>query len=644
MGGANSFYAILAVCGFLSAVWAAAKLARLLSVSSIVLEMATGMILSPVVIGLLPEEYSVCEHSKFDSGKCEEEDKGQLYIAEQGYTYCDCEAYEAADLLTEGWSCDTHSGVWTDTTARRLLDVDDGFHRHPDHERLTAKAARKLNRRLASSSHEGETEYDNYGECLEKNCEQVLAEHCAETPEIFSLAGQMGVALMIFESGMHFDYEKGYKVGGRAVLIAIVGTVGPLVTGALLSLAFGYDFRYDGIAVGTALAPTSVGIALKLLHEARQLQTDHGQIIITAAFVDDILSLILFNLVFSLADGFDLMNVVIKPVLGVVFMILAASLGKSFWPWVFAKIENEVDKFEEFNSESKVQEMLLRFSSLEVKDAIVFLCQMILLVGYAVITNLCGTHLWGCFIAGMSFAQVDHAHHIWVCQTKRLTVWMLRLFFACSVAFTIPLDQLFNVKAVWQGSILGLGPCILTKVLCGVFMGPSRWVIGWAMVGRAEFAYLIAQMAFASNMMEADVYSMTIWALLWATIAAPFIFRKVLEMYGKAHLTPPTDEEEEAMFNDPAYMKIAEGLTDLYTTPTPRRSVSTLRTLSGNSIGSRQMSGGRQMSGSRQMSANRHETIPERNATAEVGVQTIGEQGQAGEGEINSDAAGSVHL
>ena len=43
-------------------------------------------------------------------------------------------------------------------------------------------------------------------------------------------------------------------------------------------------------------------------------------------------------------------------------------------------------------------------------------------------------------------------------------------------------------------------------------MGPPRWVIGWAMVGRAEFAYLIAQMAFASNMMEADVYSMTIWA------------------------------------------------------------------------------------------------------------------------------------
>ena len=40
------------------------------------------------------------------------------------------------------------------------------------------------------------------------------------------------------------------------------------------------------------------------------------------------------------------------------------------------------------------------------------------------------------------------------------------------------------------GAIMGIGPCILTKVVCAFFMGDARWVIGWAMVGRAEFAYL----------------------------------------------------------------------------------------------------------------------------------------------------------
>merc|ERR1712136_248399 len=214
---------------------------------------------------------------------------------------------------------------------------------------------------------------------------------------VFSLVGQIGVALMIFESGMHFDFEKSRTVGGRAVAVAIAGTLLPLVSGAALTVAFGYTLMYEGIAAGTALAPTSVGIALTLLHEAKQLQTDHGQVIIAAAFVDDILSLILFNFVFSLADGFSIMEVVVKPVLGITFMIVTALLGISFWPSLFAKVDAKLDTFEENHPDSKVQDILFRFSSLETKDAAMFLCQMVLLIGYACVTNLCGTHLSGCF-------------------------------------------------------------------------------------------------------------------------------------------------------------------------------------------------------------------------------------------------------
>eukprot|EP00446_Apocalathium_sp_SHHI-4_P027518 CAMPEP_0177238016 /NCGR_PEP_ID=MMETSP0367-20130122/46305_1 /TAXON_ID=447022 ORGANISM="Scrippsiella hangoei-like, Strain SHHI-4" /NCGR_SAMPLE_ID=MMETSP0367 /ASSEMBLY_ACC=CAM_ASM_000362 /LENGTH=84 /DNA_ID=CAMNT_0018689049 /DNA_START=1 /DNA_END=255 /DNA_ORIENTATION=+ len=62
-------------------------------------------------------------------------------------------------------------------------------------------------------------------------------------------------------------------------------------------------------------------------------------------------------------------------------------------------------------------------------------------------------------------------------------------------------------------------------------MGDAKFVIGWAMVGRAEFAYLIAQMAVSADMMDKDTFSIVIWALLYATVFAPFIFRKVLARY-----------------------------------------------------------------------------------------------------------------
>jgi len=169
---------------------------------------------------------------------------------------------------------------------------------------------------------------------------------------------------------------------------------------------------------------------------------------------------------------------------------------------------------------------------------VLFFLMFALLLIYAVITHFLGTHLWGCFVAGMSFATLDpphHAHHVWVRQTKRVTSWMIRIFFACTVAFSIPISQLLSVEALWKGSIMGVVACIMTKVLCAPFMGEARWVIGWAMVGRAEFAYLIAQMAAASNMLDEEMFSIVIWALLWATVVAPFVFRLVLNRYVKRH-------------------------------------------------------------------------------------------------------------
>merc|ERR1712048_547765 len=71
------------------------------------------------------------------------------------------------------------------------------------------------------------------------------------------------------------------------------------------------------------------------------------------------------------------------------------------------------------------------------------------------------------------------------------------------------------------------------KVFCALFMGDARWVIGWGMCGRAEFAYLIAQMALSTMLMSEEVFSICIWSLLWATLIAPLVFKKVLDMYTK---------------------------------------------------------------------------------------------------------------
>ena len=64
---------------------------------------------------------------------------------------------------------------------------------------------------------------------------------------------------------MHINFEKVGQIGGKALVVAIIGTAAPLVVGMLLVAAFFPGQMYpDGFAAGCALAPTSVSISIKM--------------------------------------------------------------------------------------------------------------------------------------------------------------------------------------------------------------------------------------------------------------------------------------------------------------------------------------------------------------------------------------------
>mmetsp|Transcript_29418 Transcript_29418/g.68371 ORF Transcript_29418/g.68371 Transcript_29418/m.68371 type:complete len:657 (+) Transcript_29418:76-2046(+) len=573
MGGASSYYAMLSICAFLCATWGASKFSRLIGISSIVLEITTGVVLGPKVVGLIVEEYAVCEHAAFSDCSvplnaeqlAKDGRLGEYYVSkfntdefcahylheshghgageghsEGGHNEGEHSELHGQEGHTEGHGGESHGAVHNESSLHEGAGShQDGTHNehgdtlgehsstHEEHAHEGDHGSDGHTRRLSG----GNVHYESFSECLSKTCEIDVNHHCGLTPDVFTLIGHAGVALMIFESGMHFDFEQAKVVGVPACIVAVVGTILPLVVGSALMVAFGRPLMPQGVSAGTALAPTSVGIALRLLGEAGVLQQQFGQAIITAAFVDDILSLVLFNVLFSLGGEFDLFKVVLAPIIGIAFMLFAMGLAVKFWPTVINRIIIPQAP------ESRETAGLTGWRRIRLEqDELLFLLQIVFVVAFSLITHLLGTHLWGCFIAGMSFACLDpphHAHHVWVKQTKRVTTWMVRIFFSATVAFSIPVAKLLSISAFWKGSIMGIFACILTKVVCAPFMGPARWVIGWAMVGRAEFAYLIAQMALSGNMLDQESFSIVIWALLYATIFAPFIFRYLLNRYVK---------------------------------------------------------------------------------------------------------------
>merc|ERR1719199_1765912 len=98
---------------------------------------------------------------------------------------------------------------------------------------------------------------------------------------------------MIFESGMHLHFDKVAEVGWQALGIAIVGTLAPIALGIGVGVALGFDAFPDSVSMGVSLAPTSVGISLFM----------PGQTIITAAFIDDIFSLVMLVILINISAG-----------------------------------------------------------------------------------------------------------------------------------------------------------------------------------------------------------------------------------------------------------------------------------------------------------------------------------------------------
>ena len=63
-----------------------------------------------------------------------------------------------------------------------------------------------------------------------------------------------------------------------------------------------------------------------------------------------------------------------------------------------------------------------------------------------------------------STAQDEHVHHTWNRQVKRIATFLMRFFFACSIGFTIPVED-FGDKEVWGTALALFGRLVQNHVL-----------------------------------------------------------------------------------------------------------------------------------------------------------------------------------
>ena len=110
---------------------------------------------------------------------------------------------------------------------------------------------------------------------------------------VFSLYFLHRLVLLVLEAGIDIDVTTLKLIGTRGMMIAIVGSVLPIGIGVALAFALS-DSKdaIEAIAAGATFGPTSLGIALNILRSGQVLNTPVGQLIISAAVVDDMIALI----------------------------------------------------------------------------------------------------------------------------------------------------------------------------------------------------------------------------------------------------------------------------------------------------------------------------------------------------------------
>ena len=123
------------------------------------------------------------------------------------------------------------------------------------------------------------------------------------------------------------------------------------------------------------------------------------------------------------------------------------------------------------------------------------------------------THLLGAFVGGAAFSGLPNARRAFA-RHAELNAWLTSVFFL-SVGTRIPLRGMFDA----QGVALGAGYSVFAvvgKLVTGAWCHPD-WpkarAVGWAMVGRGELGFVMAQSAHAGGLMGDAPYVASVWAL-----------------------------------------------------------------------------------------------------------------------------------
>jgi Kef-type K+ transport system membrane component KefB len=328
---------------------------------------------------------------------------------------------------------------------------------------------------------------------------------------------EIGVIMLMFEAGLSTDMKKLKQTGLKATAIACAGVFVPLVSGAVLFMAFygwggfGSDQMLKGLFIGTIISATSVSITVAALKELGKLNGLIGTTITSSAIIDDVIGIIVLTFVLS-ARGTEtnIWMIIIKAVLFFAIAIISGFVVYKIFSWLDKRYEHT---------------RRIPIASLVYCLIMAFVAERYF--GIADIT--------GAYVAGVVLCNLHDASYV----ERRIDISAYMVFapvFFAGIGLKVSFETmdlkllLFSVCFVLVACLSKIFGCGGMARLCG-FKGNDALKIGVGMMTRGEVALITASKGLAAGLITEDFFTAVILLILVSSIMVPILLKSMYKRH-----------------------------------------------------------------------------------------------------------------
>ena len=316
----------------------------------------------------------------------------------------------------------------------------------------------------------------------------------------FAVLAELGLILLLFFVGLELRMDELLAVGRRAALVGLGGVVFPFVAGYGLTALLGWE-RIEAVFLAAALVATSTGITARTLRDLGVIGSTEARIILAAAVIDDILSMIVIAATGSLAA-----QGVVSPA-GVLFLLVEVAAFVLFVALVGTRVVRRYGTYLAGRGPDTL-----------------FTVAIVCCLGLAVLASGFGlAPIIGAFLAGLVLGESRDA--------RRLTEIGLPVYRLLVPFFFVITGMHVDPGVLRDPAIAGLAGAVtavaIVSKLVGGMLGAlglgirSTAIIGVWMVPRGEIGFVVVALGRSLGVLPDEILSVVVVMSLATTLIVP---------------------------------------------------------------------------------------------------------------------------